>query len=220
LKILGICASPKGSKSATRRLVEAVLNGAKAAGAEVELVDVCDLKIEYCNACQVCFKTGSCVHEDDFQRLYEKILAADGMVWGSPNYFRSVTAQMKTLIDRMADAVHCQLLSGKYCCSVATGGSNYEQVTTYLDGLMLHFGAFVTESVGAQMAMGPETLEAAEKKAFDLGKALAEDVSTKRDYIEQRKFHEEHRKYFMKLVKMHEKDWEHEYEYWSRLNWK
>jgi len=220
LKILGICASPRGSKSSTRRLIEAVLDGAKAAGAEVELVDVCDLKIEYCNACQVCFKTGSCTHKDDFQGLYDKILAADGMVWGSPNYFRSVTAQMKTLIDRMADAVHCQLLTGKYCCSAATGGNNYDQVTTYLDGLMLHFGAFVTGSVGALMAKGPGTLEEAEKKAFHLGKALAEDVSIKRDYIEQREFHEEHREYFMKLVKMHEKDWEHEYEYWNRLKWK
>ena len=219
MKILGICASPRGSKSATRKLVEAVLNGAKAAGADVELVDACDLKIEYCNACQVCFKTGSCVHKDDFQGLYEKILAAGGMVWGSPNYFRSVTAQMKTLIDRMADAVHCQLLTGKYCCSASTGGGNYDQVTTYLDGLMLHFGAFVTGNVGALMAQGPGNLEEAEKRAFHLGKALAEDVRTKRDYVEQREMQEENRKYFMRLVKMHEKDWEHEYEYWNKLKW-
>ncbi len=130
MKVLGICASPRGSKSTTLRLVQAALEGAKASGAEVELVDVCKLDIKFCNACQVCFKEGKCVHKDDFQGLYEKILAADGLVWGSPNYFRSVTAQMKTFIDRMADAVHCQLLRGKYCCSVSSGGSNYDQVTT------------------------------------------------------------------------------------------
>ena len=220
MKILGICASPRGSKSTTLRLVQALLKGAKEAGAEVELVDACELDIKFCNACQACFKTGVCVHKDDFQGLYDKILAADGLVWGSPNYFRSVTAQMKTLIDRMADAVHCQLLAGKYCTSVASGGSNYDQVTVYLDGLMINFGAFVTGSVGVMMSQGPAALEEAEKKAFALGKSLAEDIRVKRDYIEQREMQEEIREYFKALVKMNKESWEHEYEYWNRLNWK
>ena len=219
MKILGICASPRGSKSTTLLLVQALLKGAKEAGAEVELVDVCDLDIKFCNACQVCFKTGVCVHKDDFQGLYDKILAADGLVWGSPNYFRSVTAQIKTLIDRMADAVHCQLLTGKYCASVASGGSNFDQVTTYLDGLMINFGAFVTGSVGVAMNQGPAAMEDAEKKATLLGKSLAEDIRIKRDYIEQREMQEEIREYFKALVKMNKDSWEHEYEYWNRLNW-
>ncbi|VVB72763.1 Iron-sulfur flavoprotein [uncultured archaeon] len=219
MKILGICASPRGAKSTTMRLVEAVLEGAKAEGAEIELVDVCKLDIEYCNACQVCFKTGECVHKDDFQGLYDKILAADGLVWGSPNYFHTVTAQMKTLIDRMADAIHCQLLTGKYCCSVASGGNNFDQVTSYLDALMVNFGAFVTGSVGAQMSKGPGDLEAAQKRASSLGKLLAGDIRLKRDYIEQRELQEDQRKYFQNLVKMNKESWEHEYEYWNRLNW-
>ncbi|HOV52710.1 MAG TPA: NAD(P)H-dependent oxidoreductase, partial [Methanothrix sp.] len=71
MKIMGLCASPRGSKSTTLKLVQAVLDGAKASGAMVELVDICKLRIEYCNACQVCFKKGECVHKDDFQGLYE-----------------------------------------------------------------------------------------------------------------------------------------------------
>jgi multimeric flavodoxin WrbA len=120
----------------------------------VELIDVCDLEIEYCNACQVGFKTGTCTKKDDFQGLYDNILASDAIVWGSSNYFHSVTAQMKALIDRMAEAVHCQLLTGKYCCVAATGGSNHDQVTEYLAALMMNFGAFVTGSVGAAMSQG------------------------------------------------------------------
>lgn len=220
MKILGICASPRGSKSTTLRLVQALLNGAKEAGAEVELVDVCDLDIKFCNACQACFKTGVCVHKDDFQGLYDKILAADGIVWGAPNYFRSVTAQMKTIIDRMADAVHCQLLTGKYCASVASGGSNYDQVTTYLDGLMITFGAFVTGSVGVVMSQGPGSMEEAERKAFLLGKSLAEDIRVKRDYTEQRLMQKEIREHFKALVKMNKDNWEHEYEHWNSINWR
>ncbi len=219
MKILGLNASPRGSKSQTLRLVQAVLEGAKSAGAEVELVDVCELEIKYCNACQVCFQKGLCVHKDDFQGLYDKILAADGIVWGSPNYFHSVTAQMKTLIDRMADAIHCQLLTKKYCCSVATGGNNYDQVTEYLSALMVNFGAFVTGSAGVKMSDGPTAFADAERKALELGRSLAEDIRTRRDYIEQREMQEETRDYFQSLVKMHQKDWEHEYEYWNRLNW-
>ena len=58
------------------------------------------------------------------------------------------------------------------------------------------------------------------RRAFELGKALAEDIKTKRDYISQREMQEENRKYFQALVKMRGKDWEHEYEYWNKLNWK
>jgi multimeric flavodoxin WrbA len=219
MKILGINASPRGSKSQTMRLVKAVLEGARSAGAEVEFLDVCDLDIKYCNACQVCFKTGECTHKDDFKLIYEKMLASDGIVWGSPTYFRSVTAQMKTLIDRLADAVHCQLFTGKYCCTVATAGRNYEQVTDYLNALMINFGASVTGNVGASMSGGPRALEEAERRAFELGKALAEDIRVKRDYIEQREMQEDSREHFKQLVKMHKEDWEHEYEYWNRLNW-
>ncbi len=220
MKILGICASPRGSKSTTLRLVESLLGGAREAGAEVELVDVCELEIKFCNACQACFKTGECVHKDDFQALYDKILAADGLVWGSPNYFHTVTAQMKTLIDRMADAVHCQLLSGKYCGSVASGGSNCDQVTDYLDGLMVNFGAYVTGSVCAVMSQGPAAMEEAEKKAFALGRSLAGDIQNKRDYMEQRKIQEGIREHFKALVKMNKDSWVHEYEHWNSLNWK
>ena len=220
MKILAINSSPRGQKSNTLRLVQAVIDGAKSAGAEVELVDVCKLKIEFCNGCAVCYKTGECVKKDDFQSLYDKMLAADGLIIGSPNYLRSVTAQLKTLIDRMADAIHCQLLTGKYSVNVTTaGGIHTEQVTDFLNGIMMNFGSFVTGSVGASMSQGPKGLEDAEKRAFELGKALVEDIKTKRDYIEQREMLEENRKYFMALVKRNKAEWEHEYEYWDRLNW-
>lgn len=220
MKVLGICASPRGARSTTLPLVGAALQAAAENGAEVELVDLCKLDIKYCNACQSCFKTGKCVHKDDFQGLYEKILAADGLIWGSPNYFHTVTAQLKTLIDRMADAVHCQLLAGKYCCSLATGGSNYSEVTSYLDSLMINFGAFVTGSAGVEMGKGAAALEEGERKARDLGRALVEDIRAKRDYVEQREVQEGIRTYFKELVRLNKDNWEHEYEHWNSINWR
>ncbi len=220
MKIIGISGSPREANSQTFKLVEAALEGAKSVGSEIELVDVCKLKIEYCSACQTCFQTGVCIHQDDFQSLYEKMLSYEGMVWGSPNYFRSITAQLKTLVDRMADAIHCQLLTGKYCAIVASGGGNYQQVTEYLTDLMVNFGAFVSGSAGAVMSEGTQASDYAIKKAFELGKTLAEDIRVKRDYHDQRKAQENNRKYFMNLVKMNKDEWEHEYQHWDTLNWK
>jgi len=222
MKVLGVNASPRRSNSQTLKLVKAVLNGAKAAGAEVELVDLCKLQIEYCNACGVCHKRGKCVKKDAFAVLYRKMLAADGLVMGSPNYFRSVTAQMKTLIDRMADAIHCQLLTGKYTVNVATSGGldQDRQVTDYLNDVMLGFGSFITGSVGTSVRLGPKALENAEKKAFRLGEKLAGDIQAGKVYRKQQKTKEKNREYFQSLVKMYKDEWTHEYQYWSGIGWK
>ena len=181
MKILGINASPRGSKSQTRKLIQAVLDGARSKGAVVELVDLCRLKMEYCNACGICYETGKCVKKDDLQTLYKKILSADGLVMGSPNYFHSVTAQMKTLIDRMADAVHCQLLTGKYTVNIATSGGagQYKQVIDYLNEIMLNFGSFITGSAGVSSRQGIKAFASAGTKAFRLGETLADDIRRK-----------------------------------------
>jgi multimeric flavodoxin WrbA len=222
MKILGINASPRGSKSQTRKLVQTALNGASSKGATVELVDLCKLKMEYCNACGICYKTGKCVKKDDLQILYKKILSADGLVMGSPNYFHSVTAQMKTLIDRMADAVHCQLLTGKYTVNIAASGGTgqYKQVIDYLNEIMLNFGSFITGSTGVSVRQGIKAFVRAETKAFRLGETLAENIREKKNYVKQRKRFKDNGKYFQDLVKLNKDEWIHEYEYWDKLNWK
>jgi len=218
MKVLGINASPRGSKSQTLRLVKAVLGGAESRGFEVELVDLGPLNIGYCKGCSVCYRTGKCPQKDDFQILYEKMTAADGLVMGSPNYVRSVTAQMKTIFDRMADVIHCQLFSGKYGVAVATsGGLGQDQpVIDYLSEVLLAFGSFVSGTVGASLAAGPEALADAEKRAFRLGASLAGDITAKKNYPEQEKILSENRKYFQSLVQMHKDEWIHEVEYWNR----
>lgn len=222
MKILGINASPRGSLSQTRKLVKAVLDGAASKGAKVELVDLCKLKMQYCNACTVCYATGKCVKKDDLQAVYKKILAADGLVMGSPNYFHTVNAQMKTLLDRMADTVHCQLLTGKYTVNVATaGGPGHEQqVLDYLNDIMLNFGSFITGSAGASASHGIKAFANAGAKAFRLGETLVDDIGKKKKYAKQAKSMSERRKYFQELVRRNKDLWTHEYKYWDKLNWK
>lgn len=217
MKIIGINASPRGSKSQTLRLVKAVLDGTKESGAETELVDLCKLDIEYCNACGTCYAKGKCIYDDDFVELYRKILDCDGLVLGSPNYFRSVTAQMKTMLDRMGDTVHCQLLTGKFGCSVATAGSpTSNEVTDYLNMILVGFGANAVGQAGASSNI-PGQMETAEKQAFALGQELVEAIRTKKVYPDQEAVHQERREFFKSLVEMNKGIWTHEYEHWKKV---
>lgn len=118
MKTLGINSSPRRKNSRTLKLVQAVLDGARTQGAEIELIDICALDVNYCMGCEVCFAKGECVQADDLNKLVDKMLNADGIVLGSPVYMHGVTAQLKTVIDRLADAIYCQLLSGKYGLSL------------------------------------------------------------------------------------------------------
>ena len=173
MKILAINGSPRGSRSQTLRLVQAVLDGARSAGADVEVVDVSNLQIEYCTGCQVCYERGECIMEDDFVELYQKMLESDGIVFGSPNYINSVTGQIKTMLDRMADAIHCQMFIGKYGCTVATaGGSGADEIVAYLNGVLQTLGANTVGGVGVVLGGDPEAIVPAEGRAYELGRKL------------------------------------------------
>lgn len=220
MTILGLVASPRGAGSQTRRLVDAVLEGARAAGAKTDCVDVCALRIQYCTACGVCFAKGHCVHRDDFAALYARILASEGLVWGSPNYFRSVSAQMKTLIDRMADAVHCQLLTGKYgVAAAAAGGPAHAETTDYLRQILIGFGADVVGTVGGAAAI-PGSMDAAVAAGRALGGDLVAAIRETRAFPEQAAVHREMRTRFRDLVMRNKDAWPHEYEHWLSLETK
>jgi multimeric flavodoxin WrbA len=82
-------------------MIEEALAAAREAGAETEIVLVAGKSISPCDACQSCWKTGVCRIEDDMQPIYKQLEAADGIIFGTPVYFCSVTAQAKAVMDRM-----------------------------------------------------------------------------------------------------------------------
>ena len=220
MKILGISSSPRRKNSRTLKLVQAVLDGARTQGAETELVDICALDINYCIGCQVCFATGECVQTDDLAGLVDKMLSADGIVLGSPVYINSVTAQLKTVIDRMADSIHCQLLSGRYGCAVTTaGGSGDAEVLDYMNYFLNELGVVTVGEVGAVLGRNPAALDPAIDEASKLGTTLVDSIQTKRTYPEQEKEIAERRAFFVQLIEANKEDWAHQYEYWMEKGW-
>jgi multimeric flavodoxin WrbA len=99
MKVLALSFSPHKNGN-TVILLEEALKGAQIEGAEVELYSVAEKNIKPCQGCRACSKTGECIVKDDMQELYGKMLGADGIIFGTPVYFYSMTAQAKAVIDR------------------------------------------------------------------------------------------------------------------------
>jgi len=97
--VLGISGSPR-VRSNTRLLLERVLAGAAAAGADAELVALRELQIGSCRHCGGCDRTGSCVVLDDIQEIHAKLRRAQHLVLASPIHFAGVSTEMKAMIDR------------------------------------------------------------------------------------------------------------------------
>jgi len=220
MKVIGLVASPRGKDSNTLKLVNAVLTGAKEEGAETELVDIYKLNIGYCNACGTCYATGECTLIDDFVELFEKIMNADGIVLGAPNYIDSVPAPLKALFDRMADAIHCQMLTGKFGCSVCTaGGSGEHEVTAYMNKVLTTLGVTVVGGIGVAIGRDPSALGKAEKDANAMGKKLSWSIRGEYSYPEQDEIHRQKREYFCQLVKYNKERFAHEYNWYEQMGW-
>ncbi|MGI9953525.1 flavodoxin family protein [Moorellaceae bacterium AZ2] len=100
MKVIGIIGSPRRGGN-TETLVERVLAGAAAAGAETEVFYLNEMNIRGCQACNYCKEHNVCRQEDDMVQIYRALLEADGVVLGSPVYMGYVTAQTKLFMDRL-----------------------------------------------------------------------------------------------------------------------
>lgn len=100
-KILVITGSPRKHGNSDI-MADYFIEGAKEAGHEVQRFDAGRKKIGGCKACQTCYSKGvACSYNDDFNELAPMIEQAELIVFASPLYFYSFTAQIKAAIDKM-----------------------------------------------------------------------------------------------------------------------
>lgn len=118
MKILAINSSPRKDESNTSLILDPFLEGAREAGAEVELFYITDrktpqsqrddvLEIRFCRECFNCwFKTpGKCSQNDGMKILLPKLAEADIWVLASPLFTGGVSGQMKVVLDRVIPLV-------------------------------------------------------------------------------------------------------------------
>jgi len=103
-KIIAVNCSPRVNMN-TADLVRCAAEGARIAGAEVEVVDLYRLgKFTGCISCFGCKlepNKGKCICRDGLAELLEKIRTADGVILGSPNYLGDLTAGFRALFERL-----------------------------------------------------------------------------------------------------------------------
>ena len=220
MKIIAINGSPRTIQSTTRKLAQAVLEGAAELGVETEIVDLCDLRVTPCTACEGCSFNGICVYDDDVPIIVERMKVADGILFASPVYIDNVSGQMKIFFDRLADVIHYQTLAGKYGCSVATTHtSGGDEVIAYQNHVLNYLG--IVAVGGLSIATGGDTdvVDSREADGRELGRKLGHAIANGFSDMGQEAEIAGNREFFRDIVIGNRNLRTDEYERWVREGW-
>ena len=100
--VLVLNGSPR-KNGATASLMKALVEGAEGNGNEIREDYVTTMDIKPCIGCDSCLRTHEgCVQKDqDMAKLYDDMLWADVVVFVSPQFWGTVTGQLKVVFDRL-----------------------------------------------------------------------------------------------------------------------
>lgn len=194
IKIIGISGSPrKGGNSET--LLDEALDGARSAGASCEKIRLNDLNYKACQECGGCKATGKCIIEDDMRPIYRKADEADGIIIASPIFFGSVTAQLKTMIDRfqcywvkkyvLKEPPSPKKKKGVFLC--ISGSDRKEFFENAKKIVKIFFATLNVEYLGDLFCPTTENMDEIKRdkdtlvRAFELGETLVNKLRNKKD---------------------------------------
>ena len=106
MHVMAFNGSPRKKKWNTVTLLKKALEGAAAAGAETELVQLYDLNFSGCISCFSCKKRnrkndGVCAVQDDLTPVLERVRNADALIIGTPVYYGAESASTRALLERL-----------------------------------------------------------------------------------------------------------------------
>jgi multimeric flavodoxin WrbA len=104
MKVLALLGSPRNNGN-TSLLLDEYLRGIEDfdKDAEVTKVFLQEKNIQGCSSCEACRHVttiGQCAIKDDMQELYPLFCNADVVIYATPIYWWSVSAQLKAFMDR------------------------------------------------------------------------------------------------------------------------
>ena len=102
MKVIAINGSPNKNGN-TAFAMQTVINELENAGIEVTLIHVGHRQIRGCLACGKCavLKNRRCATDDILNEVIPAIIAADGLLLGSPVYWTGMNGVMKSFLDRL-----------------------------------------------------------------------------------------------------------------------
>jgi len=101
MNVLAINGSPRPHGN-TFNALTAVTQELEAAGIQTEIVHIGNKDIRGCIACGKCAEKGNgqCVFSDTVNELLPRMVAADGIILGSPVYYAGINGTFKSFLDR------------------------------------------------------------------------------------------------------------------------
>ncbi len=135
MKIVAIVGSLRAGSSSRSALCKAA-EGARSAGATVELLDLRDLDLPLCDG-----RSDVSTYGPDVQRMHALVLGADALLVGSPEYHGSMTGALKNALDLLGEAPVRGKLVG--LLAVARGDAGAMNTLNHLRHVFRWMGAWV-----------------------------------------------------------------------------
>ena len=128
MKIIGISSSGREA-SYSKRIVQDIL---EESGIDYEMIHLAELNIKGCLGCLKCAKNNICVQNDDFNVVVDKIMEADALVFGGPNYYGVLNAIGHAFWERTFALRHRESFpfAGKLGIAVGLDRNNITQEST------------------------------------------------------------------------------------------
>jgi len=126
----------------TVALINAFTEGAESKGHTTLTLNVAHKKVNGCMSCGYCHAQGKgqCIQKDDMQEIYPFLQSADMIVFASPIYYFTLSAQLQAVIQRFyainhpATAKYSALLLSSYSPNVYNGAINqYKDMIDYMN---------------------------------------------------------------------------------------
>lgn len=126
MKAVVLFGSPRREGN-TIQLVNAFTDVLKNKGINVRMLYLNDMNIRPCQGCYICLPAGVCKINDDMKDIRKYIEESDLIIYASPVYWFSVSAQLKLAIDRtiaFMDENFNSRIAGKKAVTLLTCGSD------------------------------------------------------------------------------------------------
>lgn len=152
MKVLGINGSGR-IDGITSEVVKEIL---KATGLEYEYVSLAGMRINGCLACVQCAGDNRCRQQDDWNEIAQKMLEADAIIFGAPDYYGTINALAHACLERTYCFRHQErfLLSGKFGIAVGVDGWDDQKgrssVIDFIESMMQSNMMVIVDSVYAE----------------------------------------------------------------------
>ena len=98
MRVIAIVGSSR--RGNTYAMVESACHGI-GSECDLELIHIKDMSVRFCDGCLRCDSDGKCHIKDSMTDIISSVVAADGLIIGTPARWSLLSGELKVLMDRL-----------------------------------------------------------------------------------------------------------------------